>query len=86
MGKPQTRWPSNKLIAKLHGPFKVSKVLLPTAIKLELLSRWRIHNTFHVLLIELSRLKSTRSPPERSSTGEQNKLGYDVVGYQFETE
>ena len=28
--------PSRKLDAKLHGPFKVSKVLLPTAIKLQL--------------------------------------------------
>jgi hypothetical protein len=48
----KTRQPSKKLDAKLHGPFKVSKVLSPTTIKLELPSRWQIHNAFHVSLIE----------------------------------
>jgi hypothetical protein len=79
----KTRRPSKKLDAKLHGPFKVSKVLSPTAIKLELPSRWRIHNAFHVSLIEPYRLNPTRPPPELAS--EQNELGYDVDGYQFET-
>jgi hypothetical protein len=48
----KTRWPSKTIDEKLHGPFKISKVLSPTMIKLQLLSQWRIHNPFHVLLIE----------------------------------
>jgi hypothetical protein len=32
----KTRRPSRKLDAKLHGPFKVSKVLSPTMITLEI--------------------------------------------------
>jgi hypothetical protein len=43
---------SRKLDALLDEPFKVPKVLSPTAIKLELPNRWRIHNAFHVSLIE----------------------------------
>jgi hypothetical protein len=83
----KTRRPSRKLDAKRHGPFKVSKVLSPTAIKLELPNRWRIHNGFHVSLIEPYRLATnhTRSPPELASASEQNELSYDVDGYEYET-
>ena len=81
----KTRRPSRKLDAKLHGPFKVSKVLSLTAIKLELPSRWRIHNAFHVSLIEPYRLNPTRSPPKLASASEQNELGDDVDGYEYET-
>ena len=48
----RTRRPSRKLEHKLYGPFKVEKVLSPTAIRLELPKRWRIHNVFHVSLLE----------------------------------
>jgi len=48
----KTKRPSRKLDRKLLGPFKVSKVVSPTAVKLALPSRWRIHDTFHVSLIE----------------------------------
>jgi hypothetical protein len=44
-----------------------------------------MHNAFHASLIELYRLNPTRSPPELASASEQNELGYDVDGYQFET-
>jgi hypothetical protein len=36
----KTRHPSRKLDAKLHGPFKVIKVLSPTTLKLELPKCW----------------------------------------------
>jgi hypothetical protein len=48
----KTRRPARMLDAKLHGPFTVMKVMSPTALNLELTSRWRIHNAFHVSLIE----------------------------------
>ena len=82
----KTRRPSKKLDVKLHGPFKVSKILSPTAIKLELPSRWRIHNAFHVSLIEPYRLANNtiRPPPELASASEQNELGYDVNSYEYE--
>jgi hypothetical protein len=70
--KPQR--PSRKLEAKLHGPCKISKVLSPTAIVLELPNRWCIHNAFHVSLIQPYRLATNpmRSPPKLASASEQN--------------
>jgi len=38
----KTRRPARKLDAKLHGTFKVIKVMSPTEHKLESLSQWRI--------------------------------------------
>jgi hypothetical protein len=82
-----TRRPSTKLDAKLHGPCKVSKVLSPTAIKLEIPRRWCIYNAFHVSLIEPYRLapNPVKSPPALASASEQNDLGYDVDGYEYES-
>jgi hypothetical protein len=48
----KTKRPSKKLDRKLLGPFKISRVVSPTAVKLTLPERWRIHDTFHVSLIE----------------------------------
>ena len=48
----KTKRPSKKLDRKRLGPFKISKVVSPTAVKLTLPERWRIHGTFHVSLIE----------------------------------
>jgi hypothetical protein len=78
----KTRRPSRKLDAKLHGPFKVSKVLSPTAIKLELPSRWHIH---HVSLIEPYRHANNPIRPAPALSNEANELGYDVDGYEYET-
>src|ERR1700680_1709579 len=76
----KTRRQSMKLDAKLHGPLKVSKVLSPTTIKLELPNRWCIHNAFHISLIKPYRLANNtiRPPPELASASEQNELGYDM--------
>lgn len=48
----RTRRPSKKLDKKMLGPFKILKVISPTAVRLALPTTWRIHNTFHVSLIE----------------------------------
>jgi transposase InsO family protein len=61
----RTRRPSRKLDHKLHGPFQVEKVISPTAVKLTLPRKWKIHNAFHVSLIEPFRA-GTRAPPDTS--------------------
>jgi len=48
----QTRRPSRKLDHKNHGPFQVEKVISPLAVKLTLPWKWRIHDVFHVSLLE----------------------------------
>jgi hypothetical protein len=78
----KTRWPSMKLDAKLYGTLKVSKVLSPSMIKLELLSQWQTHNALHISLIEQYQLNPTRSPPELAS--DQNEHGNDLDGNQCE--
>jgi hypothetical protein len=59
----QTRWPKDKLNYKKHSPFAIEKVILPTAIQLSLLRKWKIHNTFHVSLLEPYNNR-TRPPPD----------------------
>jgi hypothetical protein len=49
----QTRRPKDKLDHKKHGPFAIEKVVSPTAMRLSLPRKWKIHNTFHVSLLEL---------------------------------
>lgn len=61
----KTRRPTPKLAAKILGPFKILKVISPTAIKLILPPSWRIHNTFHVSLVEPYRVE-LRGPPNDS--------------------
>ena len=46
------RRPSRKFSAKAHGPFKVVKIISRSAVRLELPKRWRIHDVFHVSLLE----------------------------------
>jgi hypothetical protein len=84
----KTRRPARKLDAKLHGPFKVMKSMSPTALKFELPSRWRIHNVFHVSLIEPFRIASNpiRDPPDLDAiVTNQHELRYDVEGYESQT-
>ena len=44
--------PSKKLFPLWLGPFTVSKVINPVAYQLELPSRWKTHNVFHVSLLK----------------------------------
>jgi hypothetical protein len=48
----KTRRPSRKLDHKLYGPFQVEKLISPSAVRLTLPRKWRIHNVFHVSLLE----------------------------------
>jgi len=58
----QTHRPSRKLDHKNHGPFQVEKVVLPLAVKLTLPRKWKIHNVFHISLVEPYRLGSRGTP------------------------
>jgi transposase InsO family protein len=48
----QTRRPSRKLDHKKHGPFQIEKIVSPLAVKLTLPRKWKIHDVFHVSLVE----------------------------------
>jgi hypothetical protein len=79
----KTRRPSKKLDDKLYGPFRIEKIVSPTAYRLTLPRKWKIHNTFHVALLEPYR-QSARRPaidPERVLQ-EQN----EVEGEEYDVE
>jgi len=61
----QTRRPSRKLDHKNHGPFQIEQVISPLAVKLTLPRKWKIHNVFHVSLVEPYRA-GNRLPPDPS--------------------
>jgi hypothetical protein len=48
----RTKRPTRKLAPKLYGPFKILDKIGSRSYKLELQSRWRIHNVFHASLLE----------------------------------
>ena len=66
----RTKLPSKKLAPKKYGPFRILKKIGTRAYRLELHSRWRIHNVFHVSLLEpyvqneLEGRAQTRPEPE----------------------
>ncbi|KAA8619435.1 hypothetical protein SMACR_09985 [Sordaria macrospora] len=58
----KTKRPSKKLDRKLHGPFKIFQVISPTAVRLTLPKSWRIHDSFHVSLLEPYRAGNQVAP------------------------
>jgi len=62
----KTRRPSRKLDHKNHGPFQVEMIVPPLAVRLTLLRKWKIHNVFHVSLLEPYRTSEHRAPPDPS--------------------
>ena len=62
----KTRRPSRKLDHKNHGPFQIEKIVSPLAMKLTLPRKWKIHNVFHVSLLEPYRTSEHRAPPDPS--------------------
>jgi len=81
----KSRRPARKLDAKLHGPLNVIMVMSPTALKLELPSRWWIDNAFHASLIEPVHIASNPiwdSPDRDATVTNEHVLGYDVEGYE----
>jgi len=62
----KTRRPTKKLDHKNHGPFQVQKIVSPLAARLTLPRKWKIHNVFHVSLLEPYRITEHRPPPDPS--------------------
>jgi hypothetical protein len=67
----KTTRPAKKFDNKYQGPFKIIKVLSRTAYRLELPKRWKIHNVFHVSLLEPYH---TPSLPNREAPNTQQVL------------
>ena len=69
-GNIRTKCPSKKLAPKKYGPFTILTKIGTRSYKLKLHSRWRIHNVFHVSLLEpyvqneLEGRAQTRPEPE----------------------
>jgi hypothetical protein len=61
-----TRRPSRKMDHKNHGPFQIEKIVSPLAVRLTLPRKWKIHNVFHVSLLEPFRTSEHRAPPDPS--------------------
>jgi len=79
----QTCRPSQKLDHKNHGPFQVEKVISPLAVKLTLPRKWRIHDEFHVSLVEPYRTGDMQRTPDpvkvlREADDIENSEEYDV--------
>jgi len=62
----RTRRPSKKLDHKNHGPIQIEKIVSPLAVRLTLPQKWKIHNVFHVSLLEPYRTSEHRAPPNPS--------------------
>ena len=62
----KTRRPTRKLDHKNHGPFQIEKIVTPLAVRLTLPRKWRIHNVFHVSLLEPYRTSERRAAPAPS--------------------
>jgi len=60
------RRPSKKLDHKNHGPFQIEKIISPLAVCLTLPRKWKIHNVFHVSLLEPYRTSEHRAPLDPS--------------------
>jgi len=62
----RTRRPSKKLDDKNYGPFQIEKIVSPLAVRLTLPRKWKIHNVFHVSLLEPYQTSEHRAPPDPS--------------------
>jgi len=62
----KTRRPSKKLDHKNHGPFQIEKIISLLAVRHTLPRKWKIHNVFHVSLLEPYRTSEHRAPPDPS--------------------
>jgi len=79
----KTRRPSKKLDHKNHGPFQIEKIVSPLAVRLTLPRKWKIHNVFHVSLLEPYQTSEHRAPPDLSKVlqeadGIEQSEEYDV--------
>src|SRR5215212_5750932 len=79
--------PSKKLDQKLFGPFLVEKKVGTSglAFQLALPKGWRIHPTFHVLLLELYREPEMSGQPKLSQSQSIQRARRTQVEAQIET-
>jgi len=62
----QMHCPSWKMDHKNHGPFQIEKLVSPLTTRLTLPRKWKIHNVFHISLLEPYRTSEHRAPPDPS--------------------
>jgi len=62
----ETRRPSKKLDHKNHDPFQIEKIVSLLAVRLTLPRKWKIHNVFHLSLLEPYRTSEHRAPLDPS--------------------
>ena len=62
----KTRYPTRKFDYKMVGPFRILSIISPTAVRLNLPKKWRIHNSFYISLLEPYRtgLQETPNPDQ----------------------
>jgi hypothetical protein len=87
----RTRRPSKKLDHKNHGPFQVEKIVSPLAVRLTLPRKWKIHNVFHVSLLEPYHSSELRQPADpakvlREADDIEQSEEYDVEEIMASTE
>jgi len=83
----RTRHPLKKLDHKMQGPFEIEKVVSPNVVILKLPRWWRLHNVFHVSLLEPYRVSSKAScaPPDPERVrNEADEIDVDVEEGQWE--
>ena len=75
----KTKW-NQKLKAKFFGPFRVLHPVKKQVYKLKLSKNWRIHNVFHVSLLEQNTTKKERIDKKipELDTGDKNSKEYKV--------
>jgi hypothetical protein len=62
----QTRCDSRKMDHKNHGPFQIEKIISLLAVRHTLPRKWKIHNLFHISLLEPLRTSEHRPAPDPS--------------------
>jgi len=75
------RRPSKKHNHKMQGPFEIGKVVSLNAVMLKPPRHWRLHNIFHVSLLEPYRVssKSSCAPPDPQRVrNEADEMDVDV--------
>lgn len=58
----KTKRACKKLDHKMHGPFEIDTMISSHAARIRLPGRWRVHNVFHVSLLEPYRQSQMRKP------------------------
>ena len=74
----RTKRPTKKLVPKHYGSFKILDKIGSRSFRLELNKRWKIHNVFHVLLLEPYKTSDsflrTQTRPEPEDIEGENKF------------